>query len=172
MRLSIFDMPVSTPKQEAPGEGEVIFIRSGEFLNQEDSKNKRFGRYIVRYLQLKWRIYKNDNVFRLTEGRVMNLKLKKVYTVSKKAEKPRLFLQHLVCETAGFKPGEELFIKIDEEKEEILIQNFPFKKDGEHYIVHVASRTSKTSGNKRPLVDTAGEKYSFLDINQRLSGYC
>jgi DNA (cytosine-5)-methyltransferase 1 len=35
----------------------------------------------------------------------MKLKLNKVYTVSKKGkpEKPRLFMQHLVCETAGFK---------------------------------------------------------------------
>lgn len=40
----------------------------------------------------------------------MNLKLKKVYTVSKKGkpEKPRLFLQHLVCEAAGGQSGDRL----------------------------------------------------------------
>ena len=45
----------------------------------------------------------------------MNLKLKKVYSVSKKGkpEKPRLFLQHLVCEAAGFTPKGELFISIN-----------------------------------------------------------
>lgn len=99
----------------------------------------------------------------------MNLRLKKVYTVSKKADKPRLFLQHIVCEAAGFEPGEELFIKVDEEKEEIRLQNYSFEKDENCHTVHVASRTNKISGKKRPLVDTAGEKYaSFLDINQKV----
>ncbi|EWG08716.1 DNA cytosine methyltransferase [Cytobacillus firmus] len=96
----------------------------------------------------------------------MNLKLKKVYMVSKKAEKPRLFLQHLVCEAAGLTPGQELYISINEENEEIQIQNYPM--DTEHKI-HVASRLSKVSGKRRPLVDTAGEKYSsIIDVKQKV----
>lgn len=101
----------------------------------------------------------------------MNLKLKKVYTVSKKGkpEKPRLFLQHLVCEAAGFEVKGEVYIRINEEKEEILMQNFPFADEQSVHTVHVASRKSKISGKERPLVDTAGDKYcSFLDINQKI----
>lgn len=101
----------------------------------------------------------------------MNLKLKKVYTVSKKGkpEKPRLFLQHLVCEAAGFEVKGEVYIRINEEKEEIVLQNFPFEDEQEVHVVHVASRKSQLSGKERPLVDTAGDKYcSFLDINQKI----
>lgn len=99
----------------------------------------------------------------------MKLKFKKVYMVSKKAEKPRLFLQHLICETAGFIPGEELYITVNGEKEEITVQNYPTDEiRGELYTAHVASRTSKISGKKRPLVDSSGEKYAFLDISQKI----
>lgn len=101
---------------------------------------------------------------------MMNLKLKKVYTVSKKGkpEKPRLFLQHLICETAGFEPKGDVFIKVNEDQEEILLQNYPFEDTADTFTVHVSSRKSKISGKERPLVDTAGEKYSFLDINQKI----
>lgn len=100
----------------------------------------------------------------------MNLKLKKVYSVSKKGkpEQPRLFLQHLVCEAAGFQPQGELYIHINEEKEEIHLQNFPFSDDTEVFTAHVSSRKSKISGKERPLVDSSGAKYSFLDINQKV----
>jgi len=105
------------------------------------------------------------------EGKyIMNLKLTKVYSVSKKGKpgKPRLFLQHLVCEAANLKPKGELFINVDEEQEEIVLQNYPFDDKQDSYTVHVASRKSKLSGTERPLVDTAGDKYSFLDINQKI----
>lgn len=104
------------------------------------------------------------------EEKTMNLKLKKVYTVSKKGkpEKPRLFLQHLVCEAAGWSPQDEIYIKIEEKKEEILMQNYPFEEESGIHTVHVASRKSKISGKDRPLIDTAGDKYSFLDINQKI----
>jgi DNA (cytosine-5)-methyltransferase 1 len=100
----------------------------------------------------------------------MNLKLKKVYTVSKKGkpERPRLFLQHLVCEAAGFQPQGEIYIKVNEEKQEILLQNYPFSEGESVHTVHVASRKSKLSGKERPLVDTAGERYAFLDINSKI----
>ncbi|WP_066415245.1 DNA cytosine methyltransferase [Sutcliffiella cohnii] len=98
----------------------------------------------------------------------MKLKMKKVYTISKKAEKPRLFLQHLVCETAGFNPGEEIFVSMNEEHEEIIIQNQPFK-DKDFHTVHVSSRVSKASGKRRPLIDTAGTKYSsIIAIKQKV----
>lgn len=100
----------------------------------------------------------------------MNLKLKKVYSVSKKGkpEKPRLFLQHLICEAAGFEPKGEIYINISEEKEEIILQNFPFDGENDIHTVHVSSRKSKLSQQERPLIDTAGERYSFLDINQKI----
>ncbi|MFC0476940.1 DNA cytosine methyltransferase [Robertmurraya beringensis] len=100
----------------------------------------------------------------------MNLKLKKVYSVSKKGkpERPRLFLQHLICEAAGFEPKGEIHIKILEEKEEIILQNFPFDGENDIHTVHVSSRKSKLSQQERPLIDTAGERYSFLDINQKV----
>jgi DNA (cytosine-5)-methyltransferase 1 len=100
----------------------------------------------------------------------MKLKLNKVYTVSKKGkpEKPRLFMQHLVCETAGFNKEEEIYIKVDESNEEIQLQNFPFEEEEEIHTVHVASRKSKISGVERPLIDTAGDRYAFLDINSKI----
>lgn len=97
----------------------------------------------------------------------MNLKMKKVYTVSHKAEKPRLFLQHLICEAAGFEPGEEIHVLMNDENEEIIIQNQPFET--ESHIVHVSSRVNKTSGKRRPLIDTAGTQYSsIIAIKQKV----
>ncbi|RHW35935.1 site-specific DNA methylase, partial [Neobacillus notoginsengisoli] len=83
----------------------------------------------------------------------MNLRLTKVYTVSKKGkpEKPRLFLQHLVCEAAGFKARGEIYIQINEGKEEVTLQNYPFPDSQDIHTVHVASRKSKVSGEERPL---------------------
>lgn len=98
----------------------------------------------------------------------MKLRLKKVYTVSKKADKPRIWLQSICCEAAGFLPGDELFIKINDEKEEVTLQNHPFEMDEDVYTVHVSSRKNKISGRERPLVDTAGSRYSFFDINQKI----
>ncbi|MEI2356669.1 DNA cytosine methyltransferase [Mesobacillus zeae] len=100
----------------------------------------------------------------------MNLKLKKVYTVSKKGkpERPRLFLQHIVCEAAGFKVQGEIYININEAREEIILQNYPFDDNQNVHTVHVASRKSKMSGKDRPLIDSAGDKYCFLDINQKI----
>ena len=100
---------------------------------------------------------------------MMNMKLKKVYQVSKKADKPRLFLQHIVCEAAGFEPGEPIYIRVNEEQEEILIQNHTFQEVENVFTVHVSSRKNRVSGKERPLVDTAGDKYSsFLDIKQKI----
>ncbi|WP_247747404.1 DNA cytosine methyltransferase [Alkalihalobacillus sp. BA299] len=97
----------------------------------------------------------------------MSIKMKKVYTVSQKAEKPRLFLQHLVCEAAGFKPGEEIYVAMNEETEEIIIQNQPIET--EFHKVHVSSRVNKTSGKRRPLIDTAGTQYSsVIAIKQKV----
>lgn len=98
----------------------------------------------------------------------MELKLSKVYSVSKKAERPRIWLQHLVCEAAGLIPGEKLFIHVDEINEEITLQNHSFEDEESLYTVHVASRKNRISGKERPLVDTAGDKYSFLDIKQKI----
>ncbi len=96
----------------------------------------------------------------------MNLKLKKVYTVSNKARKPRLFLQHIVCEAAGLNPGENLYISINEYDEKIVIQNYPSEAA---HTIKVASRVSKISGERRPLIDTAGDKYAtIIDVKQKI----
>lgn len=97
----------------------------------------------------------------------MKLKMKKVYTVTQKSDKPRLFLQHLICESAGFEPGQEIFVSMDENSEEIIIQNQPFHPND--HKVHVSSRVNKASGKRRPLIDTAGEKYSsIISIKQKV----
>lgn len=97
----------------------------------------------------------------------MNLKLKKVYTISQKADKPRIFAQHLICEAAGFQPGDELYISMNQESNEITIQNEPFER--EFHTVHVSSRVNKASGKRRPLIDTAGSKYSsIISIKQKV----
>lgn len=63
----------------------------------------------------------------------------------------------------------EVYIKINELTEEVVLQNFPFEDGEDVHTVHVACRKSKISGKERPLVDTAGDKYcSFLDINQKI----
>ncbi|MCM3443955.1 MULTISPECIES: DNA cytosine methyltransferase [Metabacillus] len=93
--------------------------------------------------------------------------IKKVYTVSKKADNPRLWLQHLVCEAAGLKAEEEIYISVNEENQEIIIQNRPINQDD--HILHVSSRISKTSGKRRPLVDSAKQEYaSILSIKQKV----
>lgn len=95
----------------------------------------------------------------------MSIKFKKVYTVSHKSNKPRLYLQHLVCEEAGFKPGEGLYVSINEESEEIIIQNCPISEH--QHTVRVSSKVS--NGKRRPVVDTAGDRYtSLLSIKQKV----
>ena len=94
----------------------------------------------------------------------INLILQKVYQVSKKKETPRIWLQHLVCEASGFVPGEELHIQVNEDDKEILIQNREFDDSNYKQIhkVHVSSRVNKTSGESRPLVDSARDSYASI----------
>lgn len=95
--------------------------------------------------------------------------MKKVYQVSHKGNnpKPRFFLQHLVCEAAGWEPGETLYVQIQEK--EVIVQNKPFQNDKESHTVSVSYRENKSSGTKRPLVDTAGERYnSIVSINEKV----
>jgi DNA (cytosine-5)-methyltransferase 1 len=97
--------------------------------------------------------------------------MKKVYQVSHKGKnpKPRFFLQHLVCEAAGWQPGETLYVKLDEEKREVIVQNQPFQESKDVHEISVSYRVNKTSGLKRPLVDTAGERYnSIVSINEKV----
>ncbi len=89
--------------------------------------------------------------------------------MSHKAEKPRLFLQHLVCEAAGFTPGDEIFVSMNESNKEIVIQNQPFEGQNNHHKVSVSSRMNRTSGKRRPLIDTAGDRYkSIISIKQKV----
>lgn len=90
------------------------------------------------------------------------LLLQKVYTVSKKHNGPRLWLQHIVCETAGFNPGDDLYISIDEVEKKIIIQNQSFDSNRTVHEVTVSSRINRTSGEPRPLVDSSGAKYSSI----------
>lgn len=101
----------------------------------------------------------------------IKLILQKVYQISKKKEAPRIWLQHLVCEASGFVPGQELFIKLNEEDKEILIQNRAFEDGDQDNIhqVHVSSRINKASGEARPLVDSARDAYtSVLSIQDKV----
>lgn len=101
----------------------------------------------------------------------IRLILQKVYQISQKNKTPRIWLQHLVCEASGFVPGEELFIKINEEDKEILIQNRKFEEgeQGDIHQVHVSSRKNKHSGEARPLVDSARESYaSVISIQDKV----
>lgn len=92
--------------------------------------------------------------------------LKKVYSTRKKAGKPGIFLQHLVCEAAGFKEGQPIYISVDEDKEEVIMQNNP--NSVEDHCVHVSGRVSRSSAMRRPLLDTAGERYSFLSLEDKV----
>lgn len=97
----------------------------------------------------------------------MNPVMKKVYTVSKKADNPRVWLQHLICEAAGLQADEEIYISVDEDNQEIVVQNQPISE--QNHVVHVSSRVSKTSGKRRPLVDSAKQEYaSILSIKQKV----
>ncbi|KQN96830.1 DNA cytosine methyltransferase [Paenibacillus sp. Leaf72] len=97
----------------------------------------------------------------------MLLALKKVYTVTKKQERPRIWLYELICEAAGFKPGDELFIASDQSNQQITIKNVPIGSADDK--VHVSSRKNETSGKLRPIVDTAKESYrSIIDIKQKI----
>lgn len=91
-----------------------------------------------------------------------NLLLQKVYTVSKKHNSPRLFLQNFVCETAGLEHGMDLFVRIDENEKMIVIQNRAFEESDNIHEVSVSSRVNRISGEPRPLVDTCGSKYSSI----------
>jgi DNA (cytosine-5)-methyltransferase 1 len=90
------------------------------------------------------------------------LLLKKVYTVSKKHNAPRLWIQSLILETANILPGADLFISVRENDKMIVIQNQPFDEDNNVHEVSVSSRINRISGLPRPLVDTCGAKYSQI----------
>ncbi|MFE5321495.1 hypothetical protein ACFQ88_22555 [Paenibacillus sp. NPDC056579] len=95
--------------------------------------------------------------------------LKKVYKVSKKHDAPRLWLQHIVCEAAGFTPGADLFVRIDEKEKMIIIQNQPYDDDGFDHEISVSSRINRTSGQPRPLVDTCGSRYAtILNVQEKI----
>lgn len=106
--------------------------------------------------------------------------LKKVYQVSQKGKnpQPRFFLQHLICEAAGWKPKDTLYVHTNEEENEVTVQNTPFQfensekeshmKDRIHEV-SVSYRENKNTGQLRPLVDTAGDRYrSIVDIKQKV----
>lgn len=90
------------------------------------------------------------------------LLLTKVYTVSSKHEKPRLWLQSIVCEQAGFKPKEDIYVLVSEDDKSITIQNRPFEDASDVHEVSVSSRMNRISRKPRPLVDTCGDRYSTI----------
>ncbi|MFD2614663.1 DNA cytosine methyltransferase [Paenibacillus gansuensis] len=91
------------------------------------------------------------------------LLLQKVYTVSSKHEKPRLWIQSLVCEAAGWAPGADLYVLVNEDDKLITIQNKPFSEEvADVHEVSVSSRMNRVSGQPRPLVDTCGDRYSTI----------
>jgi DNA (cytosine-5)-methyltransferase 1 len=97
------------------------------------------------------------------------LLLQKVYTVSKKHEKPRLWIQSLACESAGFRPGADLYVLVNEDVGTICIQNRPFSDEPDVHEISVSSRMNRISGQHRPLVDTCGDRYSnVLCIQEKI----
>ena len=99
----------------------------------------------------------------------MNLKnmiMKKVYQVGKKGKtpKPRFFLQHMICEAAGWKPGDTLYVSINENNKEVIVQNQSMEQA---HKLSVSYR--EKDGVKRPIIDTAGERYeSIVDIKEKV----
>ncbi|USK62244.1 DNA cytosine methyltransferase [Peribacillus asahii] len=101
----------------------------------------------------------------------MELKFKKVYTVSSKndPETPRIWLQSLVCKQAGFEKGQELYVSINETDKEIVIQNTPL--DSAVSRVKVSGRTVNNTEQPyvEPLVDTASKKYQrIIRVRQKV----
>lgn len=90
----------------------------------------------------------------------MNMTLRKVYRVSRKEAAPRIWLHSIVCEAARFEKGQELFVRVLEEEQEIHISSQPV--EDAVATVHVSGRLNKQTGSHRPLVDTAGAKYASI----------
>lgn len=93
--------------------------------------------------------------------------LKTVYQVAKKGKnpKPRFFLQHLVCEAANWGPGDTLYVSVDESNKEIIVQNQTIEEATHTLSVSYRER----NGIKRPVIDTAGERYeSIVDIKDKV----
>lgn len=97
----------------------------------------------------------------------MSLTFKKVYTVSKKGRnRPRIWLYETVSEAAGFQIGQPLYISLDVEQQQIIVQNAPISDDD--HVVHVTGKKNETSGKLRPIVDTAKDSYrSIIDVSQK-----
>lgn len=97
----------------------------------------------------------------------MRLLLNKTYCVREKANKPGIWLQSLVCETANLNEGDPLYIDVREAEEEIVLRNYSIGSTD--HSIHVSGRLNKKSGKRRPIVDTAGERYaSILDVKQKV----
>lgn len=100
---------------------------------------------------------------------VFQLILKKVYSISQKGNAPRLWLQHLVCEAANFIPNEEIYVEVNEENREIVLQNHPITDNPDIHTVHVSGRKNRVSQQYRPLIDTAGSRYtSILSVQDKV----
>lgn len=96
------------------------------------------------------------------------LLFQKVYQVSKKADKPRLWYRHIVCEAATLKKGDPVYVKVDEEQQVIVLQNQPFQTNELPYC-HVSSYENPHSKEERPLIDTAREEYNkILSIKEKV----
>lgn len=95
-----------------------------------------------------------------------NMIMKKIYQVGKKGKtpKPRFFLQHMICEAAGWNPGDTLYVSINEKDREVIVQNQSIE---EAHKLSVSYR--EKDGIKRPIIDTAGERYeSIVDIKEKV----
>ncbi|MFF0828830.1 DNA cytosine methyltransferase [Brevibacillus sp. NPDC003359] len=91
----------------------------------------------------------------------------KVYRVSTKHGRARMYFHSLICEAAGLKPSDTLYIYVDEEKEEIILQNHV--ADSADKTITVSRKKCRTSGELRPIVDTSGDLYTgVLAIQQKI----
>lgn len=91
---------------------------------------------------------------------MMKQVLKKVYTVTRKEDKPRVWLQSIVLEAAGIHEKDPMYISVNKDKEEIIVQNEPIGEDD--ILVHASGRLNKTSNKRRPLLDSVRKEYSSI----------
>lgn len=108
----------------------------------------------------------NRSFLRFRGINYMNHLLKKVYKVSNKNQNtPRISLEHFICESVGLEVGEHLYVTI--EKDKIIIQNQPTKQID--HEISVSYRTHRSTGIKRPLIDSCGMRYqSIISVKQKI----
>lgn len=140
------------------------------FIAQKMEKGKNaLGRVLFKMNNVLEREVVKDCRKNSTEN--MELLLKKVYTVSSKndPETPRVWLQSLVCKRAGFEKGQNLYVSINEQSKEIIIQATPISTEDTSVSVSGRKVAKGEFPYIEPLVDTASNRYkSIIRVRQKV----